>query len=644
MSSTIDTTEPEFPSPTAQDWAALLERSLKGRSAASLTSRTLDGIDIKAVYPRARDLADTLGQFPFTRANSDPGSVEQGWVNRQHYTGLPIEAANRLILDELPRGVSGVHIELGRSSAGLLVNSAADLQRLLEGVHLSMIDLSLGTGEPDAAVGDWLQACWQSSAGTTTGAGNESANRDGINGHLLNFDPLGLLATRGSLSRPLADSLQVSVDVARTLTELGSQSRAFTVDTRPWHNAGASEAQELALMLAAGKQYLQAMLDQGLSADAACRQISIHLVADADYFLSATKLRSARTLWARFTRACGASGQATELHAVVSTSERMLSWLDPWVNILRTTVAAAAAAIGGAQTISVTPFDTPLQARNQRLPSPLARRIARNIPIILQQESSLHRVLDPLGGSGYIEHLTDALCEQAWQEFRLLEQQGSLSDALQSGHVQQAIAARSEQRQQLVDHRQISLIGVNDFPALEASEVPDGEPALMTPAPVEATALSCEPLAVSRPAESFERLRERLDQLAAASGYRPAVYIAALGSPAEYSARVQFSANLLAAAGIAVIEPEGKRDEARLLDGFRQADTDIAIVCVSAKADPALADSAAEALRQAGCRQVLMAGPEPAERDKHHFDDYLFQGCNAQQKLARLVEQLEANQ
>ena len=255
-----------------------------------------------------------------------------------------------------------------------------------------------------------------------------------------NLDPLGTLAATGTLYYPAQRSCEIAAKFAfdcRTMTRV----TALLADGAPYHEAGASEAQELAAMLATLVAYLRACEAAGLRPRAALGKIALGLAADADLFLTIAKLRAARRLAHRIAEACGAESAAGSLHLTVATSARMMARRDPWVNLLRTTTACAGAGFGGADAITVLPFTWALGK-----PDAFARRIARNTHLVLQEESAAGRVIDPAAGAWFIEKLSDELAGKAWALFQEIEAKGGMAAALESGFVQGEIGRVAEAR------------------------------------------------------------------------------------------------------------------------------------------------------------------------------------------------------
>ncbi len=333
-------------------------------------------------------------------------------------------------------------------------------------------------------------------------------------------------------------------------------------DGRIIHNAGGSEAQELAFALASAVAYLRALEAGGIALEAARDAIYFRLSADADQFLTMAKFRAARKLWARIEAACGLAPKPALLTA--ETAWRMMTRRDPYVNMLRNAIAVAAAGFGGADAITVLPHTAPLG-----LPDAFARRAARNTQLVLLEESNLARVADPAAGSGAIEALTQQLCAAAWSIFQEIEKAGGAWAALQSGSIQNNVAAVRAERQKAVARGKDMLTGTNAYPdcTKPCRAVLDVAPAnrrRKKPATVTAEALPR-----IRLAEPFEQLRERSDKILAKTGARPKIFLATLGTPADFTARASFAKNFFEAGGIEAVGSDG--DAPALAAAFKSA-------------------------------------------------------------------------
>ena len=422
----------------------------------------------------------------------------------------------------------------------------------------------------------------------------------------LGADPL-----TAPLSGRVAPSVTGVVDLASKLGGFSGRVRAITVDGPAFHNLGASAAWELAAGVAAAVGYLRLLGEVGVEVPDALRQISFRLAADDDQFMTIAKLRAARRLWARVAEVAGApeAGAAT-VHAV--TSLPMMAKRDPWVNMLRTTLAAFSAGVGGADTVQVNPFDAAIVDGFPGTATGFTRRIARNTQLLLLEESHIGRVLDPAAGSWFVEDLTDELSRQAWKHFQDIESRGGFDNA--RDFVAAQIASVRERRTDDIAHRRTALTGVNEFPNLAEQPLPQGD------------RLD----GVARYATGFEALRDRSDAFLHQTGSRPQVLLLPLGPLAEHNVRTTFATNLLASGGIeAVTDGDG---------AFT-----VAVICGTDDRYAAEASAAVDAARKAGVSHVLLAGPEKAvaEADSRP-DGYLTAKIDAVATLSDLLTRLGA--
>jgi methylmalonyl-CoA mutase len=380
--------------------------------------------------------------------------------------------------------------------------------------------------------------------------------------------------------------------------------------------------------------YLRALEGQGLRPVDALPLVRIALAADTDQLLTTAKLRAARRILARIAESCGAAASAgrVRLHAI--TSQRMMTRRDPWVNLLRTTTACASAAFGGAADITVLPFTWVLGETDA-----FARRIARNVQIVLQEESSLGRVADPGAGSAAIEKLTDDLAAKGWAIFQDLEAHAGIGRSLASGRLQDQIGATAEARARSIAAGKMELTGTSAFPMLGA----DGVTARPHPAtPAVTSERRVRPLTPRRLAEPFERLRDAADAYEKRSGKPPQVFLASLGTVAEHSARSTWIKNFLAAGGIEAIVSDGYSSSADAGASFAASGAKLACICSSDAVYAELAESTAGVLKQAGASRVYLAGrpKDEAALRAAGVDAFIFAGADMLATLAGLHEQL----
>jgi methylmalonyl-CoA mutase len=585
----------EFPAASEDEWRALVAGVLRKSGLAddadpieALSSTTYDGIRIQPLYPPSSADRGFPGSQPFVRGGTSDGATTAGWDVRAHYRDPDPRRTNTAALADLESGATSLWLTVG--DAGLAV---ADLPAALEGVYVDLAPIALDAGaQTRAAATAFLDL-----------VNLRDLDEAEITGSL-GADPIGLRARTGD-----------DVDAA-LLAELAGAARPYpnlriaTVDGTVYHDAGASDADEIAIATAVGVAYLRELTDAGLTVDEALTAIEFRLAVTADQFLSIAKLRAARQLWGRIAELSGAADGTRGQYQHAVTSAAMMTRRDPWVNMLRTTIGCFAAAVGGADAITVLPFDTALG-----LPDAFARRIARNTQAVLHDESSLGRVIDAAGGSGYVEALTAQLAENAWDEFTAIERDGGALAALDGGRIGDLLARTRDERDDDIAHRRFAITGVTEY------ALPEEAPLPRTAAP---PALSGGPLPAIRYAEPFEALRDRAE----AADPRPAVFLAALGPIAAHSARVGFATNLFNAGGLRVVvgAPED----------FADSGTTVACLCSSDKVYAAEAADAAAALRAAGARQVWLAG----QVDVDGVDGQVFAGCDALAVLTTTLETL----
>jgi methylmalonyl-CoA mutase len=469
----------EFPPARREDWLALVERSLKGVPYERLVSKTRDDLLIEPIYERAPGARVIVGR---------PAGAP--WTVMQRVDQPDAAAANTQALDDLNNGATGLAILVAGAAAangyGLADASTATFDRAFADIELDALALRTDAGARDLDAAEAMLAL----------AAKRGIRVDKLD-LSLGFDPLGTLARTGVLAEPVDAALDRRARFAAELLRGGFRGQVFFADGRAVHDAGGSEAQELAFVLASAIAYWRALETAGIELDAARRQIAFMLAADADQFLTLAKFRAMRQLWARVEEATGLTAEPIRLHA--ETAWRMTTRRDPYMNWLRATVAAFAAGLGGADSITVLPHSAALG-----LPDHFARRIARNTQLILQEEANLHRVADPSAGAGAIEDLTEKLCGAAWSLLQEIEAAGGAWRALESGLIQKKVVAVCREREQAIKSGRDPLIGTTVFQ--DANEIPVA--VLDTPRPAVskpvAVSTRVDPLVSARLSEPFE--------------------------------------------------------------------------------------------------------------------------------------------
>ncbi len=564
-----------------------------------LDSPTYEGFPIRPLYTSLDAVAEhpLPGQWPYVRGGDAMRDVKAGWKVAEAFPANGSTAAgeqNGALLLALTEGVSSLVLKIGGPDGV----PAAELDRLLDGVFLDLVPVVLDAG------GDYVAAA-DAVLELVADFDDDQRLRLSLD---LGADPL----TAAVSGRPAAAVADV-VKTAAKITGHDGHVRAITVDGPAFHNIGANASWELAGSIAAAVTYLRLLAEGGVTGADAVRQISFRLAADDDQFMTIAKMRAARQLWARVAEVVGAgdAGAAT-LHAV--TSLPMMTKRDPWVNMLRTTLAAFAAGVGGADTVQVYPFDVAIVGGFPGTSASFARRIARNTQLLLIEESHVGRVLDPAGGSWYVEDLTDQLAEQAWKQFQDIESRGGFQTA--QSYVVEQVAKVAEQRATDIAHRRTAITGVNEYPNLAEPPLPQGESLA----------------GVARYAAGYEALRDRSDAFLEKTGARPRVQLLPLGPLAEHNTRTTFATNLLASGGIEAVT---HTDEAQ--------SATVAVICGTDARYATEASAAVDAARRAGVSHVLLAGPEKAVAEADSKPDgYLTAKIDAVSVLSDLLTRLGA--
>jgi methylmalonyl-CoA mutase len=594
----------EFPAATREAWRRLVEGVLKGATFdARLVAKTYDGLAIEPLYGRKADARPIAGRAPGT-----------AWWIAQRADHPDAAAANAEALHDLENGATALSLIFAGGVGAYGYGLAADegtLAKALAGIHLDAgiaLDLDAGAWHPGKELAALVRRSGIAAAATNIRFG---------------YDPIGTAAASGASPLPWGDLAPAFTTTMGELAAQGFRGPFACADGRLIHNAGGSEAQELAYTLAVAVEYLRALEAQGIALDAARAMVYFRLAADANQFLTMAKFRALRTLWARVEDACGLVPAPPFVAA--ETAWRMMTRRDPYVNMLRATVAVVGAGLGGADAITVLPFTLALG-----LPDRFARRIARNTQLVLLEESNLAKVADPAAGAGGIEDLTDKLCRAAWAALQEIEAAGGAWAALQQGLIQNKVAAMRGAREAAVARRKDALTGTSDFPDLAEAPVAVLEVAPVAPPPVPA-APTFEPLPRIRLAEPFEALRDASDRTLAQTGARPKVFLANLGTPADFTARATFAKNFFEAGGIEAVGNDGFESRNALVAGFRASGARLACLCSSDAVYAREAVATAQALRDAGAVLLLAGRPGALEAalTEAGVGGFVFAGCDA---------------
>lgn len=615
-----------FVVPELADWTAAAHKVLRGRPFAEvLVSMTSDDLDIQPLYT-ATDSTSSSTPVPV-----DLVRLERGWDVRQQFSGDDPDACNRAVLEGLERGATSV--ELIAPTQDWTLDA---LTRATKGVWFELAAVVLA---PHANI-DTAQMLVAVIKEHGTLAATPS---------WLGLDPIGEFARGGSAS---TDDV---VNAAVALLSAIPRGRTLTVDSTRYAEAGATQAQELAYSIATGVAYLRGLEAAGVDVLHATNSIGFRLSVGADQFVNIAKLRAARCLWARVLAACGVEAAAAPQVQQAVTNRAIFSRLDPWVNIVRATSAALAAAVAAVDALTVLPFNEVLASQESGVTDDLAQRVARNTQTLLIEEAQLARVIDPAAGSWFVESLTDRLARRAWSEFVAIEASGGIEMAIADGSVEAAINQSWQRRLQALHTRSEVITGVSQYPYLgdQADRGDQGdlgdqgdrqEFRLLPESPAASVSLG---LPLRRLAAPFEALRDTADRHALAHGERLAVHIVALGDLAAHSARSTWVTNLLAVAGIVASghHGDGSLSPLEAEVRFSESAATVAVICSTDAIYATRGEAVVLALREAGAARVILAG-QPAELGvalaAAGVDEFWHEGMDVFDALTRLQSHLGA--
>ncbi len=609
------TAVPRFPAIDDEQWREAAIASLKGgRFEERLISHTYDGIEIAPLYTAlasasAVSAAGPAGAAPFIRGRE---ATPRPWRLAQRVDLNDPTAANAQALDDLEGGANALIIATGIN--GVAISNAADVETLLTGARLDLISVTLEAEHPQTV--DLFVDLMKR-------RGHTLSSLDFCPG----FSPLAAMARGQDVGDEAAFAARLAA-LHQNYQAMGHHGPLFLLDGRVIADALGSEGQEIAGILAQAVGMFRAGENAGLDLEAVAARLAAKITVDADQFLSIAKLRALRLVWGHLAHTMGLGVSSLDIRA--ETSWRMFSRRDPWVNVLRATIACFAGAVGGAAEIALHPFTSALGR-----PDGLARRLARNTQAILAEESSLDRVIDPAGGSYYVESLTQALAGKAWTIFQDIEKAGGFATSLRSGWLQQQVGLVREKRLQALATRRDKITGVSEFPDIHEAPVPVAAPWPQGVAP----GGGITPLPRLRLAQAFENLRLNAEAMQP----RPVMFLATLGTPAETITRAGFAKNFFEAGGIGSPGNDGFADIAALTTAFAKSGAALACLCSSDEVYGKQGAAAAHALKAAGARLVLLAGNPREGREeltKAGIDGFIYAGMDIVAALTDLQRQI----
>ena len=586
----------EFPPVSTAQWEEVIQKDLKGADYdKKLVWKTAEGFNVKPYY-RAEDLEklpfldSKPGEYPFVRGTK----CNNNWMVRQTVIVHDPREANALALEVLMKGVDslGFFFEM-------IPNSVEQIESLLKGIDLRAVEVHFG-GVP-ALLGGMPKLVMDYIEQGTYGPKDLRVSFD--------FDPciwkLSMQGDTSCLDKGAFCRGLISDLIRRNKPH--KKNRCLTVNGKIIQNCGSTIVQELAYALAIGNEYLVRFMEEGLTIDEIAKSIQFKFAVGSNYFMEIAKFRAARLLWAnivnQYNPECSC---APKMKISAVTSEFNMTVYDPYVNMLRGTTEAMSAALGGVDSLEVLGFDHPFEEEQTAFSS----RIARNVQLLLKEESHFDQVVDPAGGSYYIENLTASIAEQAWKLFLELEEKGGYVEAYKAGFIKQQIEASADKKRKNLATRREILLGTNQYPNFTEKA---GENIYPTTVGVsEGCGCGCDdghPLALKlfRGGMDFEQLRLAVDR----SGKNPKAFMLTVGNLAMARARAQFAGNFFGCAGIEPADNIRFNSVQEGVDAALKAKAEIVVLCSS---DDEYAEFAPEAFKLLDGKAIFVVAGAPASQ------------------------------
>lgn len=699
----------DFAASSYEDWRKLVQTELKDAPFdKKMFTATPEGIKLHPIY-RREDIAGLPhvnsfpGFGPFVRGSRASGYVRQPWSISQEIAFSNSREFNHAARNSISRGLNALNMVLDQAtrdghdpdwalpeqvgSGGLSVATLEDLDHALEGIDLENTSLFIRSGASAMPFAALLVGLTRQRKKTPTA----------LRG-CIEMDPLGVLAHQGKLPQSIDGAYREMALLTRWAAEHAPHLQTICVHSRAWHESGAHAVQELAFTLATGVEYLRAAHRRGLGVDLVGPRIRFAITVGANFFMEIAKLRALRMLWSKVTATLGGGPAAQALSLHVRTSQWNKTVYDPYNNLLRATVEAFAGVLGGCDSMQVGAFDEVF-----RRPDDFSQRIARNTQLVLQKECYLNQVIDPAGGSWYVESLTAELAHKAWTLFQEVEKLGGMEAAMRADFPQKTVAATATERIKAVNRRRDSVVGVNQYAnpkekplertvedarafhkrrvqqvasyrtslEEEASEivleklakVVETRGADLFEACVEAAAAGatlgeitralrisdspCAPITpvrITRVAAALEKLRAATDRFVAAGHDRPKAFLCNMGPLREHKARADFSRGFLSVAGYEIVSPAGFKSPAEAADAFAGLQAPIAVICSSDENYPALVPPLVQALRAKKPDALIVLAGYPQEQVETHkktgIDDFIHLRADALEVLSQFHQKL----
>ncbi|MCF7912501.1 MAG: acyl-CoA mutase large subunit family protein [Candidatus Cloacimonetes bacterium] len=649
----------EFPGTSDAAWLAAAEKLLKGKPFDKvLRTSTYEGLILdpqyrKDVWDKVSYLEELPGEGSNVRGTKAEGYQVESWKVSQEIRCTLAADFNAALLPSLQRGQDAINLvidaagiagndpdeakaaDIGRG--GTSISCLADMETAFAGVQLDCVDINIQAYNTSLEYAMLLAAYCEKQ-------GIDVSKLQGCVG----ADPLGQLAETGSITGTLGEAYGKMAGLTLWAKETQAQLKTIDIHTLAYHNAGGSAVEELAFALATGVEYIRRLSEFGLEIDDIAPRIQFSMALGGNLFMEIAKLRAARILWHKVIKEFGGSDESAKMYIHGRTGKYNKTKYDPYVNMLRTTTEGFAGMIGGVDSLHIGSFDEVI-----REPDEFSRRIARNQQIILNEESHLGYVIDPAGGSWYIEELTQELAERAWSSFQMLESEGTFSDLLLSGKVQEIIEKVAALRQDNLAKRKDVLVGINmyanmletpleakaiDYPGISCRRSNEIRSNRNSDLEIEPCAHSIkaaflqgasigvitkglglsentemQQLSQERLAEPFEKLRENMAAHIAKTGRAVRVFLANSGSLSQYKARADFSRGFMEVGGFEIIDQGGFDNSAAAAEAAIASKAEIVVICSTDDRYPEIVPAICSLIKAAAPGTMLILAGFPKD-------------------------------
>lgn len=701
----------EFESPSFDEWKRQVEKDLKGESFdKKLITKTYEEIILQPIYTQqdVEELPQTH-TFPgfehFLRSSNFSGYNGRAWEIAQEYNQALPEDVNEALKYDLERGLNSINIVLDNptqlgldadqsksgevGNGGLSISGVRKMQVLFKDIDLTNQPININGGFSSLPITLLFKAY----------ADETRTSLMNIKGSITS-DPYDYLLTKGELSislKQIFDEIKLSTEL---MIKSNSPVKTIGVSGMAFNNSGASAVQELAFTLATAVEYLQEMIDRGLKADDSAKRMKFSFGIGSFYFMEISKLRAARMMWSKILEAYGVKEENRKIFIHGKTAQFNQTYLDPYVNLLRTTTEAFSAIVGGADSIHTNPFDESFNPSDN-----FSRRISRNTQIIIKEESHLDQVIDPAGGSYFVEKLTDDIANASWKLFQLVEEKGGMLKAIQSGFVQEEIAKVADAKKKDFAKRKSVLVGTNmyanpeeemvekkqtDYEAVykkrveyiqkyrvtgdnikhsgileKLQKIADTNEYEMIENAVDAyldgaslgeisksirstseSGFTVQPLLQFRLSEMFEELRFSSENFKKKIGSKPKVFLATMGSLKQFKARADFSRAFFEVGGFEIIYPNGFNSTDEAIRSAINSKAQAVVICSTDDTYPELVPPIVKGIKEKSNNTVVILAGYPKDQIEDHkksgVDDFIYLGADTYHILSALHKKINS--